>query len=144
MALDRVVPEISRILRPGGVFCAYNYFRLQLPDWAATTAFEHLQQRKGALIRTSGHKRPAFPAKPEELEAGGHFHAVRDSVLHSVEEGDGERLLGFALSEGSNRMLLEQGATEEELGLDRLRDACAAVREPVPWWIGYRIWLCLR
>jgi hypothetical protein len=41
-------------------------------------------------------------------------------------------------------MLLEQGATEEELGLDRLRDACAAVREPVPWWIGYRIWLCLR
>ena len=86
----------------------------------------------------------AFPAKAEQLDASGRFRVVRDTVLHSVEEGDGERLLGFALSEGNVRVLLEQGVTEEELGLDRLRAACAELREPVPWWIGYRVWLCLK
>jgi len=144
MELDRVLPEVARILRPGGVFCAYNYFRLQLRDWAATTALEDEQQRKNALVRAAAHERPAIPTEPEALDAGGHFRVVRDFVLHSVEEGDGERLLGFMLSEGSTRTLLEQGVSEEQIGLDRLRAACAEVREPVPWWIGYRVWLCLR
>jgi len=144
MALDRVLPEIARVLRVGGIFCAYNYFRLQLEDWDAVTAFEHEQRLKHELIGAAGHDRPAFPAEAAELEAGGHFRVVRDFVLHSVEEGDGKRLLGFALSEGSTRMLLDQGVREEEIGLDRLRAVCAELREPVPWWIGYRVWLCLR
>jgi SAM-dependent methyltransferase len=57
MAFDRVLPEVARILRPGGVFCAYNYFRLQTPAWEATSAFERVQQRKGEFIRASGHER---------------------------------------------------------------------------------------
>ena len=85
-----------------------------------------------------------MPAEADGLEAGAHFRAVRDFVLHSTEEGDGERLLRFALSEGSQRMLLEQGPGEDEIGLDRLREACAVLRDPVPWWIGYRLWLCLK
>jgi len=144
MELDRVMPEIARILRPGGVFCAYNYFRLQTPDWKATMAFDHYHGPLTELVRERGYERPSFPAKAEELDVGGRFRVVRDTVLHSVEEGDGERLLGFALSEGNVRVLLEQGVTEEELGLDRLRAACAELRQPVPWWIGYRLWLCLK
>jgi SAM-dependent methyltransferase len=144
MKLDRAVPEIARIMRPGGVFCAYHYFRVQTPDWEATMAFERVHGRVGELVRERGHERPPFPAKPQELEAGGHFHVARDSVLHSVEEGDGERLLGFALSEGSLRVLLEEGVSEQEVGLDRLRAEAARLREPVPWWIGYRTWVCLK
>ena len=85
-----------------------------------------------------------MPAEADGLEAGAHFCAVHDFVLHSTEDGDGERLLRFALSEGSQRMLLEQGLGEDEIGLDRLREACAVLRDPVPWWIGYRLWLCLK
>ena len=144
MELDRVMPEIARILRPGGVFCAYNYFRLQTPDWKSTMAFDHYHGPVTELVREHGHERPPFPARPEELDAAGRFRVVRDTVLHSVEEGDGERLLGFALSEGNVRVLLEQGVSEAEIGLDRLRAACAQVRDPVPWWVGYRVWLCLR
>lgn len=144
MQLDRAVPEIARVLRKGGVFCAYNYFRIQTPDWGAAAAFDYVQHRKGELLRESGHERPRFPREPDGLEAGAHFRAVRDFVLHSTEDGDGERLLGFALSEGSQRMLLEQGLGEDEIGLDRLRKACARLREAVPWWIGYRLWLCLK
>jgi SAM-dependent methyltransferase len=144
MDLDRVLPEVARILRPGGVFCPYNYFRLQLPDWGATDAFEHEQRRKRTLIREHGHEPPRFPAEQSELDRGGFFRLVRELVVHSLEEGDGRRLLGFALSEGSIRNLLEQGVSEADVGLDRLRAAAAALREPVPWWIGYRLWLCLR
>jgi SAM-dependent methyltransferase len=144
MELDRVVPEIARILRHGGVFCAYNYFRLQTPDWDSTMAFDGYHGPLGALVRERGLERPVLPAEPEKLGAGRHFRIVRDTVLHSVEEGDGERLLGFALSEGNVRVLLEEGVSEEEIGIDRLRRACAEVREPVPWWVGYRVWLCLK
>jgi SAM-dependent methyltransferase len=144
MDLDRVVPEIARVLRPGGVFCAYNYFRLQTPDWKSTMTFDHYHGPLSELVRERGHERPQFPTEPEELDPGGHFRVVRDIVLHSVEEGDGERLLGFALSEGNVRVLLQQGVSEEEIGLDRLRTACAEVRKPVPWWVGYRVWLCLK
>jgi SAM-dependent methyltransferase len=146
MKLDRVVPEIARILRPGGVFCAYNYFRSQLRSWEASDAFEHVQRRKHELVRKNGRELPLprYPDAAAELERAGAFRDVRELVLHSVEQCDGERLLGFALSEGSTRMLLEQGVTEAEIGLDRLRAACAELREPVPWWLGYRLWLCLK
>ena len=33
MRPDRVLPEIGRLLRSGGVFCAYEYFALQTPLW---------------------------------------------------------------------------------------------------------------
>jgi len=144
MELDRVMPEIARILRPGGVFCAYNYFRLQTTDWKATMAFDRYHGPLTELVRERGYERPQFPSEPGELDADGHFREVRDTVLHSLEEGDGERLLGFALSEGNVRVLLEQGVSEEAIGLDRLRAACAELRAPVPWWVGYQVWLCLK
>jgi SAM-dependent methyltransferase len=144
MKLDRVVPEIARILRPGGVFCAYNYYRSQLPNWEVCAAFEEVQRRKHELVGEHGHDLPGFPEAAAELRASRVFRDVREFVLHSVEQCDGERLLGFALSEGSTRLLLEQSVSEEEIGLDRLRTACAELREPMPWWLGYRVWLCLR
>jgi SAM-dependent methyltransferase len=144
MKLDRAVPEIARILRPGGVFCAYNYFRAQQQNWEASDAFEHVQQRKYQLVRTDGYEQPRLPDAAAELDAAGAFRHVRELVLHSVEQCDGERLLGFALSEGSTRMLLEQGVSEEEIGLDRLRAVAAELCEPVSWWLGYQVWLCLR
>jgi hypothetical protein len=144
LKLDRAVPEIARILRPGGVFCAYNYFRSQLRSWEASHAFEQLRRRKHELVRGDGYEEPRFPDAAAELEASAAFRGVRELVLHSVEQCDGERLLGFALSEGSTWMLLEEGATEEEIGLDRLRALAGELREPVSWWLGYQVWLCLR
>ena len=85
-----------------------------------------------------------WPITQERLEESGVFRVVRELAVHSVEEGDGERLVGFALSEGSLSTLLEAGATEDEVGLDRLREVAASIPEPITWWIGYRVWLGLR
>jgi hypothetical protein len=75
------------------------------------------------------------------LTGSGVFREARELVVHSIEEGDGARLVGFALSEGSMRTLLVTGVTEREVGLDRLRNAAASMPEPVPWLIGYRLWI---
>ena len=61
-----------------------------------------------------------------------------------LDMGDGERLVGFALSEGSMTTLLEAGASEEDVVLDRLRAVAQTMPEPMPWWIGYRVWIGLK
>jgi SAM-dependent methyltransferase len=145
MEPQRLFPEVGRILRRGGVFCAYNYVDVQTPLWEPESVFEALQQRKKELRRERGLDRanPRTQLSRELLEASGVFRHTRELALHSVEEGDGERLLGFALSEGSTRALLAEGAKEEEVGLDRLRDVAATINDPVPWWIVYRVWVGL-
>jgi hypothetical protein len=73
--------------------------------------------------------------------------AARDeeaNLLGEHRRGDGKRLVGFALSEGSMTTLLEVGASEAEVGLDRLCAVASTIKTPIPWWIGYRAWIGLR
>jgi SAM-dependent methyltransferase len=144
MRPERVFPEIGRILRQGGVFCAYEYFALQTPAWAPERAWEYVREKKGELRAQLGLTAPGWPVNLERFEQSGVFREARELVVHSVEGGDGERLVGLALCEGSMVMLLEAGVSEEEVGLDRLRLVAATIPDPVPWWIGYRVWLGLR
>ncbi len=146
MRPERVFPEIGRILRPGGVFCAYEYFVLQTPRWELDAEWEVVLARKGELRARLGldENKRVWPVSLERLEESGVFRYTRELVLHSTERGDGDRLVGFALSEGTMTTLLEAGATEEEVGLDRLRTVAETMREPMPWWIGYRAWIGLR
>ena len=144
MRPETVFPEIGRILRPGGVFCAYEYFSLQTPLWEPEAAWEVVLARKRDLRAERGLTEEVWPVSRERLESGGVFRRVKELALHSVEAGDGDRLVGLALSEGSMVTLLEAGVTEEEVGLDRLRTAAALMPEPVPWWISYRVWVGLK
>ena len=143
MRPERVFPEIHRVLRRGGVFCAYEYYVLQTPLWEPEAEWERVLARKRELRAKLAldENEQRWPVSRERLEESGAFRRIRELVLHNVEWGDGDRLLGFALSEGSMTTLLEAGVTEEEVGLDRLRAAAAKMREPVPWWIGYRAWI---
>jgi SAM-dependent methyltransferase len=142
MRPEDVFPEVARILRAGGMFCAYNYFVLQTPLWEVATAFDLLQERKKELrLRLGLDSVSSSPPRLEWLAQSGAFCETRELVVHSVEEGDGERLVGFALSEGSTRTLLEAGVSEADVGLDRLRAAADAMPQPLPWWIGYRVWI---
>jgi SAM-dependent methyltransferase len=142
----RVFPEVGRILRRGGVFCAYQYFALQTPLWRPEAEWEVVLKQKRELRAQLGLDREhrIWPISRERLEQSGIFGCVRELVLHNVESGDGDRLVGLALSEGSMTTLLEAGVSEEEVGLDRLRTAAAEMREAVPWWIGYRVWLGMK
>jgi ubiquinone/menaquinone biosynthesis C-methylase UbiE len=143
---EPTIGEIGRILRPGGVLCVYEYTGVQTPRWEPEAAWARVRD---AVRRLRGERQldtdpRLWPVSRESLEASGFFRFVREKALHSVELGDGARLLDFALSEGSLQTLLAAGATEEEVGLDELRSVAATMPDPVPWWIDYRVWLGLR
>ncbi len=137
--------EIARLLRPGGVFCAYEYRGLTTGSWAPEEALEATMAaatRIGGVRGLAKHSR-RFPPSAERLESSGVFRSVRELSLHSVEQGDGERLVGLTLALGTVRRTLDDGATEEELGLDRLRQIASKLPEG-PWVWEYRAWLGLR
>ena len=145
MRPDDLFPEIARLLSDGGVFCAYNYTAFVTPVWEAAAAFDLVLERKRELRTRLGLDPPSSPQPSLAwLEGSGAFREVREMFLHSIEEGNGDRLIGFALSEGSMRTLLEAGASESDVGLDRLRATAGTMAETVPWWIGYRAWIGLK
>ena len=119
---------------------------LQTPLSEPEAAWEVVRARKQDLrakLALDVDKR-GWPVSRKRLEESGAFRYTRELVLHSVERRDGERLIGLALSEGSMKTLLEAGASEKDVGLDRLREAANKMREPVPWWIGYHAWIGLK
>lgn len=139
-------PEFARILRPGGVVCAYEYASLQTPVWEPETVWFEVRRRIGQLREELGLNagQSRWPVSRESLEASGMFEFVRETVVHGREMGDGARLVDLAMSEGSLTTLLATGVTENDVGLDRLRSVARLLDRPVPWWIGYRVWLARR
>lgn len=137
--------EIARILRPGGVLCAYEYRSITTPSWDGETAYRNLREQAAQIRLERGIDRglPNWPLSLESISTGGWFDDVRETFLHSVEFGDGARLVALALSEGSLTTLLAAGVSEEEVGLSELRRAARGMANQ-PWWIGYRVWLARR
>jgi SAM-dependent methyltransferase len=137
--------EVARILRPGGVFCAYQYESLQTPFWEPEAAWRDSMRLKGRLREELGldEGRRRWPPSLERLEEAGCFAECRELRLHSVEAGDAERLVGLALSEGSLATLLAAGVTEDEAGVTRLREVAERTigSTPCAWLIGYRAWV---
>jgi len=139
--------EVARILRPGGVFAAYEYRWSLTTSWPANAACEAAYERKNELLRRRGLEPDRrWPVSRERFAESGLFSAVDETRLHGIEEVDAERLVGFLLSEGTSATLLAAGVTEEELGIDRLREVAVAEfgSGPSPWWIGYRVVVATR
>jgi SAM-dependent methyltransferase len=145
--LDRALPEIARVLRPGGVLAAFDCDWPPCVDWETDAAYAAADRRIRDLERARGLE-PPRAAKDQHLARMrdcGLFRHSTEIAVHGREEGDARRLLDLALTQGGAVALLGDGATEEELGLTALR-AVAARRLPSPrtWWWTYRIRLAVR
>jgi ubiquinone/menaquinone biosynthesis C-methylase UbiE len=137
--------EVARVLRPGGVFAAYDY------DWPPTVdpeldeAFDAYQGRRAAAREARGIQRGADRfAKPEHLarmRASGHFRFCREVLLHSIEEGDAERIVGFARSLGMPVADMQDEELQRELGIDELERVAVRVLgdRVVPFLFSYRV-----
>jgi ubiquinone/menaquinone biosynthesis C-methylase UbiE len=134
--------ETARILRPGGLFAAYDY------DWPPTIHWEldQLAQEVGKhlvmLVRERGlaETLKIWPQNKslDPLRESGHFRFNREVLLHSIELGDAERYLEMTRS---NAFSDQSQFTEQELGFDRLRQAALhhIGSEPIPWYWSYRV-----
>ena len=136
--------EVARILRPGGVFAACDC------DWpptmhrqaeAAYAEFSRGVHRLEAKLGVSRDVRKWPKAEHLIRMAGsGQFLHVKEILLHQVEPGSAERLVGLATSMGGVAGLLKQGLSAEKIGLTRLREAAERFlgSEPRPWYFSYR------
>jgi len=144
MRPESLLPEIGRILRPGGVLCAYTYMAVQTPTWEPEGEWKGCWPTSGTCEGGSGSTaRSGTGRVSTRIEHSGLFRSVRDPALQGIEVRDGDRLLGLALTEGSMTTLLASGVTEEEVGLDGLRRVAATRTDPLPWWISYQVLVAL-
>lgn len=146
MEAEPTLAEVARILRPGGVFAAYDYDWPPACSWEVEQAFTELVRRVGKARGIPAKLRYDKSGHLERIEASGHFRFAREVVLHSRERGGAQRIVGMALSLGPLAVLLEGGMSEEELGLAQLRDAAARAfgEREVDFLIGYRVRLAVK
>jgi len=134
--------EAARILRAGGVFAAYDYELPPSVDWEVDAAFEYF------LLRVGKFRRERLSIPPAEktghvprMRESGLFRYVRELGVSGEDRADAERVVGLALSLGPVGRLLDEGLSEQEIGLAGLREATERVvgdRE-VTWTLSYRV-----
>ena len=118
--------EAARILRPGGVFAAYDCdWPPTTAHWEADAAYVALMERMTPLIQEHGIegrlRRWRKSGHLDRMRASGRFRFVKEILLHHEEMGNAERLIGLVLSQGGIGDLLKLGLSESEIGLDVFR-----------------------
>jgi SAM-dependent methyltransferase len=137
--------EAGRILRPGGVFAAYDYDWPPVVDPEVDCAFITHQKRRRQVRRVRGIQLGADRwAKDEHLtrmRASGRFRLCREILLHSTVEGDADSVVGFARSLGLPVVDLSDDDVERELRIDELQEVAQRVlgQRTVPFHFGYRV-----
>lgn len=138
--------EVVRILRPGGIFAAYDYDWPPLITPAADLLYDAFMQILDPIyagLPTSvglgqGH------AKDEHLtrmQQSGVFRWTREVALHSEEHGDAERFIGLMLSNAGATLLQRGLVTSEQLELDDFRRRARAILDDQPrrWYFSYHV-----
>jgi SAM-dependent methyltransferase len=134
--------EAARILRPGGVFAAYDYDAIPVVDSELDAALDALLDRAKTLREETGRISP-WTARPplwkadhlQRMRDSGLFRYARELVLHTVEEGDADRLMGYVGSLGAIE------THRDRLPLDELERTARRILgdRVVPFWFGYRV-----
>ena len=150
MEPETTFAEVARILRPGGLFAAYDYDYPPVVHWEAENAFLAFIDRIGELRLRHGieSKQQQWDKAGhlDRLRDSGHFRYVRETFLHQREPCSAERWVGFALTLRLVPPVLDLGLAEDEVGLIGLRDAaCRAFGEAeLPWHASYCVRLAIK
>lgn len=126
-----VLAEAARLLRPGGVFAAYDY---DVPpavhpevDEVFRALFDARRAARGRLGLEPGATTWPKERHLERIREGGHFRLVREVVCHGWDEANAARVAGMAQSLGGPCALFAGGAPEVEEAFAQLRDVAEAV-----------------
>jgi len=134
--------EIARILRPGGLFAAYDYDWPPAIHWELDRLAQEVDSRLMELVRERGlaQSLKIWPKNKslDPLRESGHFRFTREVLLHHIEQGDAARFLEMMRS---NALSHQFQFTEQELGFDRRSLAAfqSLGSEPIPWYVSYRV-----
>ena len=137
--------EVARILRPGGIFAAYDCDWPPTVQWEVDAAFQVCIERAPVLEQEHGISRDvrAWPKHQhlQRMTESGRFRYVKEVAVHHRERGDADRLVGVVLSQGGIAALRKHGLSEAELGIATLRDVAERVLGSAvwPWYWSYRV-----
>jgi SAM-dependent methyltransferase len=137
--------EIARILRPGGVFAAIDTDWPPVMHWEAEAAYTAFMDRVGKFDvehrKARGGKKWAKHEHLNRMTASGHFRYTREIVLHSIEAGNADRLIGLALSQGSVEDLIKRDPAQAATLIAGLRTAVQRLLgdDLAPWYFSYRV-----
>ena len=140
-----VLPEAARILRPGGVFAAYDYDVVPVIEPRVDAAFaDHIAARRIARERLGLQAGAVTWPKHEHasrLRESGLFGYVREVQCHAEGQADAGYMIGLAHSIGGPLALFGDRAPEVSETLARLKAAAEEVLgdRPRPMLIGYTI-----
>ncbi|MCL2487072.1 MAG: class I SAM-dependent methyltransferase [Oscillospiraceae bacterium] len=120
--------EIDRILKPGGVFAAYDC------DWPPVcgaiidAAYQKLDEYVDDIEANVPEYRDGFIGYPktghlENIRKSGYFYYVREIVFANTEPCDAERYYRFALSQGGTQVILKRNPALIEAELAAFRAA---------------------
>ncbi len=140
--------EVARILRPGGVFAAYDY------DWPPTIMpetdilFHDFMREEWRIAEAHG----VSPEPPgwkksghlERMRQSGRFRLTKEIALHGIERGGADRFIGLTLSNVTTRLLALDELTADALEIAEferdVRRAFASMNgiEPL-WYVSYHM-----
>ena len=132
-----VLAEARRILRPGGVFAAYDYDVVPVVDPEVDGAFAaHIAARSAARSRLGIEAGAATWPKSghlEQIRSSGLFAYAREVQCHAERTIDARRLIGMARSIGGPLALFEGRAPEVAATLIALRETAERVLGSDEW-----------
>jgi SAM-dependent methyltransferase len=147
--------EVARILRPGGVFAAYDhdyeitpitYWEVELALQRFHEAVKRIRLPDEEAIPEAAIQRWDKDGHLERMRASGHFRYVREVGFLYQSTGDVERLLNTQRAIGGVHRLLVHRVPEVVEALDTLRRAVyeAVGEKQMAWYVSYRLWLGVR
>ena len=137
--------EVARILRPGGLFAAYDYDWPPALHWELEQVYQEVDQRFTELVQERGLgqnlQRWSKDRHLERMRDSAHFRFTREVVLHHIEQGDAARFMELILTNAYSHQFKLKTITAQEIAFDRLTQAALQHMgsNPIPWYLSYRV-----
>jgi ubiquinone/menaquinone biosynthesis C-methylase UbiE len=137
--------EVSRILRSGGLFAAYDYDWPPTLNWELEQVYQEVDQRFEELVQerelAQNLQRWSKDMHLDRMRDSAHFRFTRQLFLHHTEQGDAARFIEMILTNAYSHQFKLKTITEQEIDFDRLTHAALQHigSEPIPWYFSYRV-----
>ncbi|MFU1798515.1 class I SAM-dependent methyltransferase [Paenibacillus azoreducens] len=118
--------EASRVLKPGGVFAAYDCDWPPTASWQAEQAYVELLDHADELLSAKQNKQDQALKHDKakhlaNLRSSGAFRYAREIIFHNRELCDSERYIGLALSQGGIQTVMKLGFSELDEEIERFK-----------------------
>ncbi|GMA49770.1 hypothetical protein GCM10025857_11270 [Alicyclobacillus contaminans] len=119
--------EVSRVLRSGGIFAAYDCDWPPSVNWKVEEHYVQLIHQADALIHDripSDMTAKKWPKDEHlrQMQESRSFRFTKEVVFHVTDSCDAERYVGLALSQGSLQTVLRSGWTELDNSIETFKD----------------------